>query len=80
MTGTVATKNHEIDYLLAPHFRTDETYRRPLPPHEQLQAGNYGLCYVPTEDNLADLLTKILTWHRELAERIRCVERGEVSK
>jgi len=93
--GTVATKNHDIDYLLGDnqgalelarnHRISERTKHIDVHYHhvrEQLHAGSYGLRYVPTEDNLADLLTKILPKprHHEIAEKIRCVERGEVSK
>jgi len=92
--GTIATKYHDIDYLLgdnqgalelARNHRISERTKHNVHYHhvcEQLHAGSYGLRYVPTEDNLADFLTKILPKPRyhELAEKIRCVERGEVSK
>jgi len=92
--GTVATKNHDIDYLLGDnqgaleparnHRISERTKHIDVHYHhvrKQLRAGNYGLRYVPTEANLADLITKILPnpRHHELAEKIRCVERGEVS-
>ena len=47
---------------------------------EQLEAGDFSIVYIPTADNLADILTKYLPKprHHALAESIRCNKRGEV--
>ena len=49
---------------------------------EKLQNNEFFLHYIPTADNLADILTKALpaTTHNDLSKRLGCVERGEVLK
>ena len=87
IASTVATDNHEVDYLLgdnqgalelAKNHRINNRSKH-IDTHyhnvrELLEAGIFDLMYVPTDDNLADLFTKSLPKprHYELAEKIRC--------
>jgi len=91
MPGTVATKNHDIDYLPGGNQGALELARNHRIPNGRSISTSITTTYASnsepatmdsTEDNLADLLTKIFPKprHHELAERIRFVERGEVSK
>jgi len=90
--STVATDNHEVDYLLGGNqgalelAKNHRIYNRSkhIDTHyhhvrELLEAGTFDLMYVPTEDNLADLFTKTLPKprHHKLAEKIRCASEGK---
>ena len=89
---TIATDNHEVDYLLGDiqvalelaknHGINNQSKHIDTHYHhvcELLEAGTFDLMYVPTEDNLADLFTKTLPKprHHELAEKICCASEGK---
>ena len=83
----------EVDYLLGDNQGSLEFAKNPHINHrskhidihhhfvrERLEAGDFSIVYIPTADNLADILTKHLPKprHHALAELIRCNKRGEV--
>jgi hypothetical protein len=91
---TVASDNPDLDYyLLDDNQGALELARNPrlntrtkhIDVHyhfvrERLEAGHFELIYIPTGDNLADLLTKNLPKprHHELSDKVRCFKRGGV--
>ena len=84
-SSNVATASHDLDYLLGDNQGALDLAKNPrinsrskhIEVHyhyvrQKLEEGNFDILYVPTADNLADLLTKNLPKprHHDLVNRI----------
>ena len=93
-SSSVATASHDLDYLLGDNQGALELAKNPrinsrskhIHVHyhyvrQQIEDGNFGILYVPTADNLADLLTKNLPKprHLELSNKIMKID-GVISE
>ena len=78
-SSSIATASHDLDYLLGDNQGALELAKNPrINSHskhinvhyhyvqQQLEDGNFDILYVPTSDNVADLLTKNLPKPRHL--------------